>query len=344
MTLHDTSLNDSPHFPLAAVVGADELKLALCLTAIDPKIGGVLIEGPRGMAKSTLARGLADLLASGQFVTLPLGATEERLVGTLDLDAALGEGRAKFSPGVLARADGGVLYVDEVNLLADHLVDLLLDVAASGVNLVERDGISHRHSARFVLIGTMNPEEGELRPQLLDRFGLNVALGGQTLPAERGQIIRRRLDFDSDPKAFCDQWRDQQQTLKLRCEQARSLLISIELDDQSLSAITERCFAAGVDGLRADLVWLRAARAHAAWRGAQAIEEQDIDAVAEFALRHRRRHLQPPQDQPAPQPNPQAPSSPQSAADQGQGSWGELPAQPMPVGARREVPSWPKKP
>ncbi|MCD5972516.1 AAA family ATPase [Pseudomonas sp. CDFA 550] len=351
MTLPDETLSDTPHFPLAAVVGADELKLALCLTAIDPKIGGVLIEGPRGMAKSTLARGLADLLASGQFVTLPLGATEERLVGTLDLDAALGAGRAEFSPGVLAKADGGVLYVDEVNLLADHLVDLLLDVAASGVNQVERDGISHRHPARFVLIGTMNPEEGELRPQLLDRFGLNVALSGQTLPTERGQIIRRRLEFDSDPQAFCAQWSEQQQALKLRCEQARKVLGNIELDDQSLTVITERCFAAGVDGMRADLVWLRAARAHAAWRGVSAIEEQDIDAVAEFALRHRRRNSSqeqpPPQDQQpqqtASQQNPSTPE-PQSAADQGQGSWGELPAQAMQTGARREVPSWPKKP
>lgn len=343
MTLHDTTLSDTAHFPLAAVVGADELKLALCLTAIDPKIGGVLIEGPRGMAKSTLARGLADLLASGQFVTLPLGATEERLVGTLDLDAALGEGRAQFSPGVLAKADGGVLYVDEVNLLADHLVDLLLDVAASGVNLVERDGISHRHSARFVLIGTMNPEEGELRPQLLDRFGLNVALSGQTLPAERGQIIRRRLDFDNDPQAFCQQWSGQQQVLKQRCEQARQVLNSIALDDSSLTIITERCFAAGVDGMRADLVWLRAARAHAAWRGAAAIDIEDIDAVAEFALRHRRRDVSPPQQPPAP-PQSQAGPAPQVEPEQGQGSWGELPAQAMPVGARREVPSWPKKP
>ncbi|MBX8492965.1 AAA family ATPase [Pseudomonas cichorii] len=336
-------MTDTPHFPLAAVVGADDLKLALCLTAIDPKIGGVLIEGPRGMAKSTLARGLADLLASGQFVTLPLGATEERLVGTLDLDAALSEGRAQFSPGVLAKADGGVLYVDEVNLLADHLVDLLLDVAASGTNLVERDGISHRHAARFVLIGTMNPEEGELRPQLLDRFGLNVALSGQTLPTERSQIIRRRLDFDTDPQGFCLAWQGQQQALQQRCEQARALLPAIELDDRSLGLVTERCFAAGVDGMRADLVWLRAARAHAAWRGVGVIEEQDIDAVAEFALRHRRRDPAPSAQNPEPPaPGQATPQEPQP--QNGQGSWGELPVRPVPTGARREVPSWPKKP
>lgn len=335
-------MTDTPHFPLSAVVGADDLKLALCLTAIDPKIGGVLIEGPRGMAKSTLARGLADLLASGQFVTLPLGATEERLVGTLDLDAALSEGRAQFSPGVLAKADGGVLYVDEVNLLPDHLVDLLLDVAASGTNLIERDGISHRHSAKFVLIGTMNPEEGELRPQLLDRFGLNVALAGHTAPTERGQIIRRRLDFDSDPQGFCAQWEHPQQALRERCQKARSALANIPLDDAALAQITERCFAAGVDGLRADLVWLRAARAHAAWRGANAIAEDDIDAVAEFALRHRRRE----HSAPAPQTTqaPQSSAAPNQNPSEGQGQWGEMPAQALPVGARREVPSWPKKP
>ena len=339
-------MSDTPHFPLSAVVGADDLKLALCLTAIDPKIGGVLIEGPRGMAKSTLARGLADLLASGLFVTLPLGATEERLVGTLDLDAVLGEGRAQFSPGVLAKADGGVLYVDEVNLLADHLVDLLLDVAASGVNRVERDGISHRHSARFVLIGTMNPEEGELRPQLLDRFGLNVALSGQPQPSERGQIIRRRLDFDSDAQGFCEQWAPAQEALRERCRQARARLPKIALDDQTLTAITERCFGAGVDGMRADLVWLRAARAHAAWRGAGQIAAEDIEAVAEFALRHRRREPLPPASSPASNSNPAA--APQASAEpgqnQGQGQWGELPAQALPVGARREIPSWPKKP
>ncbi|MHC6225476.1 ATP-binding protein [Pseudomonas sp. X10] len=333
-------MTEPVQFPLAAVVGAEPLKLALCLTAIDPRIGGVLIEGPRGMAKSTLARGLADLLGEGPFVTLPLGATEERLVGTLDLDAALGQGKAQFSPGVLAQADGGVLYVDEVNLLPDHLVDLLLDVAASGTNRIERDGISHRHSARFVLIGTMNPEEGELRPQLLDRFGLNVALEGQPAPEARQQIIRRRLAFDSDPQAFCVHWAEAQAELRERCQAARERLQQIPLDDQALAWITERCFVAGVDGLRADLVWLRAARAHAAWRGGAAIEEEDLDAVAEFALRHRRRESPAAATSPAP---PQGGSD--HASDQaGQGDWGALPPQAVASGARREVPNWAKKP
>jgi magnesium chelatase subunit I len=340
------SMSDNPHFPLAAVVGADDLKLALCLAAIDPKIGGVLIEGPRGMAKSTLARGAADMLGGGPFVTLPLGATEERLVGTLDLDVALAQGQVRFSAGVLAKADGGVLYVDEVNLLADHLVDLLLDVAASGINVVERDGISHRHPARFVLIGTMNPEEGELRPQLLDRFGLNVALEGQTLPAERGHIIRRRLAFDADPQGFCQQWQGEQAALEQRCQTARSRLASIVMDDASLAQITERCFAAGVDGLRADLVWLRAARAHAAWRGSARIETLDIDAVAEFALRHRRRTApgaeSPSQAAEPPEPRPDKADA--SEPESGQGQWGQMPARPVATGARREVPSWPKKP
>ena len=334
-------MSDTPHFPLAAVVGADDLKLALCLAAIDPKIGGVLIEGPRGMAKSTLARGLADLLGTGQFVTLPLGATEERVVGTLDLDAALADGRAQFSPGILAKADGGVLYVDEVNLLADHLVDVLLDVAASGTNRVERDGISHQHAARFILIGTMNPEEGELRPQLLDRFGLNVALQSQPQPAERGQIIRRRLAFDCDPAGFVAEWEPTQHALRERCRQARERLAGIPLDDLALERISLRCFEAGVDGLRADLVWLRAARAHAAWRGDVAIDEADIEAVAEFALRHRRR------TQPAPPAASQPPAPAPAGAPQeqhGQGQWGALPPRPAATGVRREVPSWPKKP
>ncbi|MBK4987258.1 ATP-binding protein [Pseudomonas sp. S36] len=336
-------MSEPVQFPLAAVVGADDLKLALCLTAIDPKIGGVLIEGPRGMAKSTLARGLADLLGEGPFVTLPLGASEERLVGTLDLDAALGQGKAQFSPGVLAQADGGVLYVDEVNLLPDTLVDLLLDVAASGTNRVERDGISHRHSARFVLIGTMNPEEGELRPQLLDRFGLNVALEGLPEPQARQQIIRRRLAFDSDPQAFCSHWAQAQMLLRERCQAARQALAAIPLDDHALALITERCYAAGVDGLRADLVWLRAARAHSAWRGGQAIEQVDIEAVAEFALRHRRRHA-PQANPPATPPQPEVAGASQPGEKGGHGDWGALPPQPVAAGPRREVPNWAKKP
>ncbi|WP_225773961.1 ATP-binding protein [Pseudomonas sp. Marseille-Q5115] len=329
------------HYPLSAVVGAEPLKLALCLAAIDPKIGGVLIEGPRGMAKSTLARGLADLLEGAPFVTLPLGASEDRVAGTLDLDAALGQGQVRFSPGVLAAADGGVLYVDEVNLLPDPLVDLLLDVAASGVNRVERDGISHQHPSRFVLIGTMNPEEGELRPQLLDRFGLNVALEQRPEPAERQAIIRRRLAFDSDPAGFCEQWASEQANLGQRCREARARLNDIPLDDAALASISEACHASGVDGLRADLVWLRAARAHAAWRGGAHIEGVDIEAVAEFALRHRRQSpapLTPPASSSAPQP--QQPQQPQQGAS---GDWGQMPAQTVATGPRTGLPGWPKK-
>lgn len=333
------------HFPLAAIVGADDLKLALCLAAIDPAIGGVLIEGPRGMAKSTLARGLADLLPSGQFVTLPLGASEERIVGSLDLDAALGEGRAEFSPGLLAKADGGVLYVDEVNLLPDHLVDLLLDAAASGINHVERDGVSHRHASRFVLIGTMNSEEGELRPQLLDRFGLNVALDARPQPEQRAEIMRRRLDFDTDPQRFLANWSQEQGALQARCHQARAHLHDIPLDEAALEQISQRCFDAQVDGLRADLVWLRAARAHAAWRGSVRIEAEDIDAVAAFVLRHRQQQVTPPSPPPQPSQQPQAKEDAGAAQnDQGAGEWGQLPPQTQPVGARCEPPRWAKKP
>ncbi|HWO12237.1 MAG TPA: ATP-binding protein, partial [Polyangiaceae bacterium] len=188
-----------PIFPWTAVLGQQRLKLALLLCAIDPGIGGVLVRGPRGVAKTTLARGFADLLP-GRFVELPLGATEERVAGSLDLGKALGQGEVQFSPGLLALAHEGVLYVDEVNLLPDALVDLLLDAAASGSNVVERDGVSHVHAARFVLIGTMNPEEGELRPQLIDRFGLAVDAEPLSSAEERAQVVLRRLEFERDPQ------------------------------------------------------------------------------------------------------------------------------------------------
>ncbi len=328
-----------PSFPLAAIVGADDLKLALCLVAVDPKIGGVLIEGPRGMAKSTLARGIADLL-DGRFVTLPLGATEERITGSLDLDAALGEGQVRFSPGLLARADQGVLYVDEVNLLPDPLVDILLDAAASGLNHVERDGLSRQHPARFLLVGTMNPEEGELRPQLLDRFAFSLALERPPEPAGRAEIVRRRLAFDQDPAAFVQHWAAASAALRQQCQQARQRLAAIALDEASLEDITRRCFAARVDGLRADLVWLRAARAYAAWRGDSAIRPEDIDRVEPFVLRHRRQaaDAMPLPDSPSP-----APASPVNNQES-DGQWGALPACNLPAGPAPEVPHWPKKP
>ena len=191
-----------PRFPFSAVVGLDDVKLALLLVAVDPAIGGVLLRGQKGSAKSTLARGLAALLADGApFVELPIGATEDRVVGTIDLAAALTAGERRFEPGLLAAVHGGVLYVDEVNLLPDHLVDVLLDVAASGVNRVEREGVSHTHPSRFVLAGSMNPEEGELRPQLLDRFGLAADVTAPTDPSMRADAVRRRLDFDTESGA-----------------------------------------------------------------------------------------------------------------------------------------------
>jgi magnesium chelatase subunit D len=284
-------------YPWSAVVGQDALKLALLLSAIDPAIGGVLLSGPRGVAKTTLARALAELVP-GRFVELPLGASEERVAGTLDLDAALREGSVKFAPGLLAKAHEGVLYVDEVNLLPDALVDLLLDAASSGRNTIERDGISHTHPARFVLVGTMNPEEGELRPQLTDRFGLSVSAESEIQPAERTQIVQRRLAFDSDPDAFLAQFKQAQQALAERCRRARERAQSIALSEAALALVAQRCYEAGVEGVRADLAMLRAARAHAAWHEQLEISSTDIDAVAELALAHRRKNREPPTSPP----------------------------------------------
>jgi magnesium chelatase subunit D len=274
-------------YPFSAVVGQEPLKLALLLCAIDPALGGVLVRGPRGVAKTTLARALAAFVP-GPFVELPLGATEERLTGSIELGSALREGRIALAEGLLARAHQGVLYVDEVNLLPDGLVDLLLDAAASGVNVVERDGISQRHAARFVLVGTMNPEEGELRPQLTDRFGLAVNAAAQIAPADRTRIVALRLAFDRDPAAFAARYAAEERALDERCARARELASVIELDEAALADVSERCFQAGVEGVRADLAMLRAARAHAAWHGRSAITAEDIAAVAELALQHRR--------------------------------------------------------
>lgn len=273
-------------FPWSAVVGQDALKHALLLCAIDPAIGGVLVHGPRGVAKTTLARALGELVP-GRFVELPLGATEERVTGTLNLELALQDGRVEFAPGLLARADDGVLYVDEVNLLPDALVDVLLDAAATGRNIVERDGVSQTHPARFVLIGSMNPEEGELRPQLIDRFGLSASAEGLIPPAERAEIVTRRLEFDRDPERFRAEYAAQQAALVERCSRARARARAIALAGPALTRVTERCHAAGVEGVRADLAMLRAARAHAAWNDRTEITVEDVDAVAELALAHR---------------------------------------------------------
>jgi MoxR-like ATPase len=233
-------------------------------------------------------RALAELLPHGHFVTLPLGASEEQLTGTLDLSHVLQQGEVRFAPGLLARAHEGVLYVDEVNLLPDPLVDQLLDVAASGVNVVERDGVSHQHAARFVLVGTMNPEEGELRPQLLDRFGLALALDNYADPATRQAIVRARLAFDTDPEAFRAAVATAQQALAAQVARARGALGGLDFSDAVHAHVSALCLAAAVDGVRADLVMLRAARALAAWDGAPAVTVAHVDAVAELVLHHRR--------------------------------------------------------
>ena len=281
-------------YPFSAIVGHDRLRLALVLCAVHPEIGGVLIRGEKGTAKSTAVRGLAKVLAeasegSGHLVELPIGATEDRIVGSLDLQKVLRDGEHAFSPGLLARAHGGVLYVDEVNLLHDHLVDVLLDAAAMGRVHIERDGISHSHEARFVLIGTMNPEEGELRPQLLDRFGLTVDVHASRDVEVRTTVIQQRMAFEADPDAFVERYADADTELAGRIKTARAAIGSVALPGSELRRIAALCAAFDVDGMRADLVIARAAVAHAAWRGADAVAEEDVRVAAELALPHRRR-------------------------------------------------------
>ena len=333
-------MSTSPSFPFTALVAQEQLQRALLLAAIDPAIGGVLIAGPRGTAKSTAARALAALLPGAPFVTLPLAASLEQLVGTLNLQDALQNGQVSLQPGLLARAHGGVLYVDEVNLLPDALVDALLDAAASGVNTVERDGISERHAARFVLVGTMNPEEGELRPQLLDRFGLALTLANPQDAATRSAIVRARLAFEANPEALLAAHHDALAQLGQRIEAARARLAQLAWSDAVLARAAELALAAGVDGLRADLVMLRAARALAALQARPQVLPEDVDAVADLALAHRRADA-PPQPQAqaqSPQPAQQPPSQPpsQTAASQGgqaspTGDWGALPPRPAPM-------------
>ena len=270
----------TPSFPFSAVVGQDEAKLALRLAAAEPAIGGVLLRGQKGSAKTTLARGLARLLpGQAPFVELPVGTTEDRLVGSIDLAAALTGGEVKFSPGLLAAAHGGVLYVDEVNLLPDHLVDVLLDVAVSGVNRVEREGISHTHPSRFVLIGSMNPEEGDLRPQLLDRFGLAAEVLAPADPAERAEAVRRRMAFDADPASFAAAWPDDPLPAGSPAE----------LSDELVHRISVLCTSVGAEGLRADLVICRAAAALAGLEARTTTTVDDVRRVAPLALAHRRR-------------------------------------------------------
>ncbi len=279
-------------YPFSAIVGHDRLRLALVLCAVRPEIGGVLIRGEKGTAKSTAVRALAHVLAAvdgASLVELPIGATEDRVVGSLDLQKVLRDGEHAFSPGLLARAHGGVLYVDEVNLLHDHLVDVILDAAAMGRVHVERDGVSHSHEARFVLIGTMNPEEGELRPQLLDRFGLTVDVRASRDVDVRADVIRQRMAFEADPIGFADRYVEADAELARRVTAARATVGSVCLPDNELRRIAALCAAFDVDGMRADLVVARTAVAHAAWRGADTVAEEDIRVAAELALPHRRR-------------------------------------------------------
>ncbi|MGX1546706.1 putative cobaltochelatase [Streptomyces adustus] len=313
----------STPFPFTAVVGQDDLRLALLLNAVSPAVGGVLVRGEKGTAKSTAVRALSALLpevdvvsgcrfscdpgspdpgcpdgpheAGGgaprpaRMVELPVGASEDRLVGALDIERALAEGVKAFEPGLLADAHRGILYVDEVNLLHDHLVDLLLDAAAMGASYVEREGVSVRHAARFLLVGTMNPEEGELRPQLLDRFGLTVEVAASREPDQRVEVVRRRLAYDDDPAGFAARWAGEETSVRQRIVAARELLPAVRLGDGALRQIAATCAAFEVDGMRADIVMARTATALAAWAGRTEVLAEDVRQAALLALPHRRR-------------------------------------------------------
>ena len=323
------NITSTPVFPFTAIVGQDEMKLALQLNVIDPKIGGVLIMGERGTGKSTTIRAIADLLPEIEVVAddpfnshptnlelmssevksqiqsdsdaiktdfikipmidLPLGATEDRVCGTIDIEKALTEGVKAFEPGLLAKANRGILYVDEVNLLDDHLVDILLDSAASGWNTVEREGISIRHPARFVLVGSGNPEEGELRPQLLDRFGMQAEIRTVKDPTLRVKVVEERTAFDQTPMVWINKYEEQQQELRDRIVSAQQLLPTVQIDYDLRIKISEVCSLLDVDGLRGDIVTTRAAQAHAAYDNRDKVTVDDIAAIIVLCLRHRLR-------------------------------------------------------
>ncbi len=315
-------------FPFTAIVDQDEMKLALILNVIDPSIGGVLIMGEKGTAKSTTVRALADLLPEievikgcrfncspdGPFcsdclekikngnnletekkkmrvVELPLGVTEDRVVGTLDIEHAIKKGEKRFEPGILAEANRNFLYIDEVNLLEDHIVDLLLDSAAMGINTVEREGISFTHPARFILVGTMNPEEGELRPQLLDRFGLCVQVNSLRDKSLRMEVLKRKAEFDDDPEGFLRKWEPEQKKFLEKILKAKENLKKVEIGDEALSLVVEITSQLNLDGHRADIVMLKSARAYTAFNGKEKITSEEIKKVAPLALRHRLKRL-----------------------------------------------------
>jgi magnesium chelatase subunit I len=312
-------------FPFVDIVGQEEMKRALILNVVDPGIGGVLLKGEKGTAKSTTVRSLGGVLprrkavkgcrfrcdpsdpdrmcescraglpsleseeVQMEVVELPLGATEDRVAGTIDIEHALKTGEKRFEPGVLARANGNLLYIDEVNLLDDHIVDMLLDSAAMGVNYVEREGISFSHPSRFILVGTMNPEEGDLRPQLLDRFGLSVDIKGERDPKVRAEIVRRRLEFDDSPDAYVKARSQETEPLRGRIAEASARLRSVRLGPEALDAVVAVTSHFGIDGHRADIVMMKAARANAAFEGRDSVTAEDISAVAGPVLSHRLR-------------------------------------------------------
>lgn len=315
-------------YPFTAIVGQEEMKLALILNVINPSLGGVLIKGEKGTAKSTAVRALAALLPalrssagcryhcdpanknllcddcraklaeagelpeeelSMRVIELPVSATEDRVVGTLDIEAAIQEGRKRFEPGILADANRNILYVDEINLLEDHIVDVLLDSAAMGVNTVEREGVSYAHPARFVLVGTMNPEEGDIRPQLLDRFALSVTVTGEHEAKNRVEVIRRRLAYEKDADAFTASYAEEQEKLARRITEAQARLAEAAVSEEILGRVADMSIALGVDGHRADITVIKTALTHAAFFGRAEVAEEDLKAAAHLALPHRMR-------------------------------------------------------